>query len=154
MKHYFEPYSDLVWNTLKIYSPVPGKITRVEQEWSGTKLEIESTEYPAFRFQIFHINLSKDNKVDDMVADGEILGTHIGNETYSDISVIVNDPTKQGRFVSYFYVMEDPLFQHYINRGATAREDFIISKALRDANPINCADFGGPDPLEKWYVFD
>ena len=28
---------------------VKGTITRVEQEWAGTKLEIESDEYPAFR---------------------------------------------------------------------------------------------------------
>jgi hypothetical protein len=56
MKHYFEPKSDIDWSTIKIYSPVTGIITRVEQEWSGTKIEIASDKYPAFRFSIFHIN--------------------------------------------------------------------------------------------------
>jgi hypothetical protein len=154
MKHYFEPFADADWTSVKIYSPISGKLTRVEQEWTGTKLEIESTQYKAFRFQIFHINLNQAYQVGDMVTAGQLLGTHIGTDTYSDISVIVNDPTKQGRFVSYFYVITDNVFQQYVTRGAASREDFIISKTLRDANPLDCNNFGIDDPLEKWFVLD
>jgi hypothetical protein len=158
LKHYFEPFSNIDWSTVKVYSPVSGTLTRVEQEWAGTKLEIESDTYKAFRFQIFHINPVKAYKVDDKVVEGEFLGTHISTDTYSDISVIVNDPTKQGRFVSYFDVITDNVFQQYELRGATTRENFKISKVLRDANPLSCSGdtFTGTDPLEnqKWHVFN
>ena len=154
MKHYFEPKSDVDWSTIKIYSPVTGKITRVDQEWAGTKLEIVSEERPAFRFSVFHIITAKEYKVDDSVISGEQLGTHAGNQTMSDIAVLVNDPTRQGRMISYFDVMTDALFDAYVDRGAATREDFIISKTLRDANPLTCNGdvFTPGDQLENWFT--
>jgi len=154
MKHYFEPKSTVDWTTVKIYSPVSGKITRVEQEWAGTKIEIASHEYPAFRFSIFHINTSKQYNLDDQVTAGELLGTHIGSQTMSDISVIVNDPTRQGRMVSYFDVITDQVFTLYQSKGVGSRADMIISKTLRDANPLTCSGdtFISSDTLENWVV--
>lgn len=153
MKHYFEPKGDVDWATIKIYSPVAGSITRVEVEWAGTKIEIASDDYPAFRFAIFHINASGFS-VGDKVESGQQLGTHIGSQTYSDISVIVNDPTRQGRMVSYFEVITDALFSEYSNRGVTARDDLIISKSTRDANPLTCSGdtFISTDLLESWVI--
>lgn len=152
LKHYFEPKSSVDWATVRIYSPVKGTITRAEQEWAGIKLEIESEQYPAFRFSIFHINTSKQYNVNDKVAEGEFLGTHIGSQTYSDISVIVNDPTKQGRMVSFFDVMTDALFTEYSDYGISSRSDAIIPKAVRDANPLTCTGdtFTSSDALENW----
>ncbi|MBN2165555.1 MAG: hypothetical protein JW717_04705 [Marinilabiliaceae bacterium] len=57
----------------------------------------------------------------------------------SDISVIENDPTKQGRMVSYFDVITDKLFSDFIEYGINLREDVMISKEVRDANPITCS---------------
>jgi hypothetical protein len=152
LKHYFEPKASEDWATVKIYSPVKGTITRAEQEWAGIKLEIESEEYPAFRFSIFHINTSKQYNVNDKVAEGELLGTHIGSQTYSDISVIVNDPTKQGRMVSFFDVMTDGLFKEFSDRGLSSRDNVKIPKAIRDANPLTCNGdtFTSTDILESW----
>lgn len=152
MKHYFEPKSTLDWSTVKIYSPVTGIITRVEQEWAGTKIEIASDEYPAFRFSIFHINTVKQYSLDDRVLAGEQLGTHIGSQTMSDISVIVNDPTRQGRMVSYFDVITDAVFTQFQSRGVNSREDMKISKAVRDANPLTCSGdtFITADTIENW----
>ncbi|HEX9252264.1 MAG TPA: hypothetical protein VF870_08475, partial [Ignavibacteriaceae bacterium] len=116
LKHYFEPKADVDWTTIKIYAPVKGTITRAEQEWAGIKLEIESEEFPAFRFSIFHINTSKQYNINDKVVEGELLGTHFGSQTYSDISVIVNDPAKLGRMVSFFDVMTDALFKEFSDR--------------------------------------
>ncbi len=156
MKHYFQPKPDVDWTTIKIFSPVTGTITRVEQEWTGTKVEIESEKYPAFRFQIFHINLLVPRNVGDKIVAGDQLGTHIGSQTYSDISVIVNDPTKQGRMVSYFFVITDKIFQEYINRGINTRDELIISKEVRDANPLTCTGdtFSPGDPLEGWVTLN
>lgn len=153
MKHYFEPKSDVDWATVKIYSPVSGIITRAEQESiGGTKIEIASDDYPAFRISIFHINLQGTRIVDDKISAGELLGTHIGSQTYSDISVIVNDPTKQGRMVSWFDVITDNVFNEYAARGINSRSDMAISKSDRDANPLTCSGdtFTSTDMLESW----
>ena len=156
MKHYYEPKGTVDWTSIKIYSPVTGKLTRVEEEWAGTKLEIASDDYPAFRFSVFHINLSKQRNLDEQVMAGELLGTHIGLETWSDISVIVNDPTRQGRMVSYFDVMTDAVFNEYRNRGVNSREDLIIPKTVRDANPLTCSGdtFMGIDTIENWVILN
>lgn len=149
MKHYFEPRSESDWTTIKIFSPVTGTITRNEMEWAGAKIEIASDDYPAFRFSIFHINPLKLFNIGDKVVSGEQMGTHIGPQTMSDISVIVNDPTKQGRMVSYFEVITNTLLNTYTN---LTREDFIIQKSTRDANPLNCNGdtFITTDTLENW----
>jgi hypothetical protein len=155
MKHYFEPRGNIDWTTIKIYAPVTGIITRVEQEWAGgTKIEIASDEYPAFRFSIFHINLSVQRNVDDKIEAGEQLGTHIGSQTMSDISVIVNDPARQGRMVSYFDVITDTVFKEYSDHGVNSRADMMIPKVTRDANPLTCSGdvFMSADALENWVV--
>jgi hypothetical protein len=156
MKHYFEPKSSVDWTRIKIFSPVTGKITRVEQEWAGTKIEIASDDYPAFRFAIFHINTAKQYSIGEQVTEGEQLGTHIGSQTMSDISVIVNDPTRQGRMVSYFDIINDAVFAQYQSRGVNTRDDMKISKALRDSNPLTCSGetFVGTDPLDIWKVLN
>lgn len=154
MKHYFEPKISVDWSSLKIFAPVTGSITRIDVEWAGTKIELESEIYPAFRFSIFHINTIKQYKLGDKVLVGEQLGTHIGPQTMSDISVIVNDPTKQGRMISYFQVMNDAVFDLYLQHGLIKREDAIISKDVRDANPLICNGdaFISTDTLKNWVV--
>jgi hypothetical protein len=154
MKHYFEPRSDIDWSTIKIFSPISGTITRFEYEWAGVKIEIESSDYPAFRFTIFHINSLKQYNLGDKVVAGEQLGTHIGLQTMSDISVIVNDITQQGRMVSYFDVISNSIFSEYLNRGVTNREELIIPKSTRDANSLTCSGdtFVSTDTLENWVI--
>jgi hypothetical protein len=152
MKHYFHPIDTLDWTKIKIVSPVTGIITRLNQEGMGMQIEIQSDDYPAFRFMIFHVNISPARNVNDKVTAGEQLGTHIGNQTWSDIAVWVNDPTHQGRLVSYFQVITDEVFNAYKNRGVSSRDDVIISKALRDANPLSCSNetFTSPETLPSW----
>lgn len=156
MKHYFEPKSTLDWTTVKIYSPVTGKITRVDEEWAGTKIEIASGDYPAFRFSIFHINTLKQYLIGDQVMAGEQLGNQTGSQTRSDISVIVNDPTHQGRMVSYFDVLSDAVFSQYQSRGVSNRSDMMISKNVRDANPLTCNGdvFVSTDTLDNWVILN
>lgn len=154
MKHYYEPLSGIDCATIRIFSPVTGVITRVDQEWAGTKLEIASDTYPAFRFSIFHIYVPIVPAINDKVQAGQQLGTHIGSQTMSDIAVMVNDATRQGRMVSYFEVMTDAVFAEYAKRGVSSRDTMIISKQLRDLNPLTCAGdtFLTTDTLENWVV--
>jgi hypothetical protein len=74
----------------------------------------------------------------------------------SDISVIVNDPTRQGRMVSFFDVITDAVFNLYQNRGVANRNDMIIPKAVRDANPLTCSGdtFVSSDTLENWVTLN
>lgn len=157
MKHYFEPKGTIDWATVKLFSPVAGTVTRVEQEWAGTKLEIASDAYPAFRFSIFHItNPTHQYLVGEKITAGQELGMHIGSQTMSDISVIVNDPTRQGRMVSFFDVITDGVFNEYHARGVNTRSDMIISKAQRDADPLTCTgdQFATSGTLENWVVLN
>jgi hypothetical protein len=137
MKHYFQPYSSIDPFKVKIYSPVSGNILKIFEEWAGTQIQIQSNDHPAFFFSIFHVNLIYSFNVHDFVIAGQLLGTHIGSQTMSDIAVGVYTPNGW-KLVSYFDAMTDSLFQAYQARGLNSRDDIIISKAERDADPLIC----------------
>lgn len=152
MKHYFYPKDTTNWSNIQIYSPVSGRVTRFEQEWAGFKIEIQSDDYPAFRLMMFHVAPLREYVVGDKLIKGQFLGYHIGFETWSDIAVFVNDPTRQGRLVSYIETLTDKAFDDYRLRGVSSRNDFIISKSLRDVNPLECSGdaFLPGDSLAIW----
>lgn len=127
MKHYFVPKTYPV----KIFSPVTGVISYLTQEWAGTQVGIQSG---SRTFVIFHVNISGSLATGSVVSAGQQIGTHVGSQTWSDIAVWEND-----RLLSYFEVMTDSVFQNYINRGVTARNQLIISKEDRDADPLVCS---------------
>ena len=127
MKHYFVPKDGIDWTTVQVYSPIKGKVIRTIQEWAGTQVQIYSDEYPAFYFAIFHVNLVNPLNEGDEISAGQLLGTHIGSETWSDIAVGVTTPDGR-KLVSYFDVMTDEVFQAYQARGLSSRSDMIISK--------------------------
>ncbi len=156
MKHYFEPSCFVDWAAVQIFSPVDGQIKKMEQEWAGIKIEIESSKYPAFRFIIFHVNINSGIITGDSVRSGQLLGLHVGSQTMSDIAVMVNDPTRQGRLVSFFETLADSVFDHYVARSVTAREMLIIPKELRDANPLFCdgENFVGNNTIDNWVVLN
>ena len=153
MKHYFVPYADSDWSSVKIFSPVSGKIEKIFEEWAGTQLWIVPDDYPAFKFIIFHINLSTPLAKGDVVSAGQQLGTHISAETSSDIAVGINTPDGW-KLVSYFDVMTDALFEKYQARGVNTRNAAIISKEERDADPLVCSEEGGvfigEGNIENW----
>ncbi len=153
MKHYFMPLETINWATVKIYSPVSGTVKKVDEESEGTQLHIEFDEYPAFRFKIFHINMAKQYRAGDKVAEGEQLGTHFSSKTYSDIAVSVREGLFRERLVSYFDVMTDNLFLDYMDRGARSREDLIISVKERNTDPLTCdgEQFSSSGTIENWF---
>jgi hypothetical protein len=153
MKHYFAPKGDINWATtsINIYSPVKGKVIRAFQEWAGTQVQIYSDDYPAFYFAIFHINLANPLNEGDEISAGQLLGTHVGPATWSDIAVGVATPDGR-KLVSYFDVMTDEVFQAYQARGLSSRSDVIIAKEARDADTLNCSgdSFLNIGQLERW----
>ena len=149
MKHYFVPF-DTYYSNLKIFAPVEGNISYMREEWAGTQIGIKSKDYPDYTFIIFHVNIENLNVGDEVYA-GQKIGTHIGQQTNSDIAVKVNT-TNGMKLVSYFDVMTDYLFQEYQEYGLTSRDEVIIQKDARDANPLICdgETFTNTGNLENW----
>ncbi len=137
MKHYFQPGTRSGWATVKIFSPVEGVVFRTEEEWAGTKIDIQVESHPAFIVTLFHVRLHAPLRPGDKVAAGQALGSHFGNQTCSDIAVNINTP-KGRKLVSYFDVMPDQIFEQYRARGLASRAEAVISKERRDADPLSC----------------
>jgi hypothetical protein len=152
MKHYYQPpFGNNQWGTIKIYSPINGSIAKLDPEWAGTQVHITSDEYPDFTIVLFHVKVDPGFKVGDKVTAAQLLGTHIGTQTSSDIAVRVNT-TKGFKLISWFNIMKDDLFQKYKDRGVTSRTQLILSKEARDADPLNCTGeaFGKAGSLTNW----
>jgi hypothetical protein len=151
MKHYFQPEATVDWASVRIISPVAGAVFRTEDEWAGTRVEIQAAQCPAFCFTLFHVRLVHPLRPGDKVAAGQWLGFHCGHETCSDIAVSINTP-KGRKLVSYFDVMSDRVFQAYRVRGVPSRDELIVSRPARDADPLTCQDgkFIGRRPGGDW----
>lgn len=155
MKHYFKPYDSIDWSQISIFSPIHGTVSRMQEEWAGTQVQIQSDLYPAFFIIIFHVHLIDSFEVGDQVAEGQQLGNHIGLQTMSDIAVGVSTPGGW-KLVSYFDIMTDQVFQNYKSRGIDSRNEVIISRDERDADPLNCngEEFTTESSLESWVLLD
>ena len=171
MKHYYQPYANYrVNNNIEIYSPVNGTIISVTNEEHGSstglinkQIHIRPESYPAFTIILFHTDLiSGDIKAGATVHSGDLLG--YARMYYDDLSeyantfdIAVRVLTNGGiMLVSYFYTMESTLFDSYISRGASTRQDFIITRQVRDDNPLECDGdaFLTYGSLENWFTLN
>lgn len=148
MKHYYAPYPEYIDNDIEIYSPVDGEIVELwmenpEEDIIDYQVHIKSEEYPVFTIRLFHIMID-DLKVGDKVEAGEHLGYAFmsrlpADQVAHDFDITVHVRTQEGRrYVPYFDILTDDVFQAYIDRGATNRAQFTITKEYRDAHPLSC----------------
>lgn len=153
MKHYYQPKNSVTWSSVKIFSPVSGTVVRIVDEWAGTQVQIQPFIYSSYTVIIFHVAVQRSLAVGDTVTAGEQLGTHAGVQTMSDIAIGFS-AQNQWRLVSYFDLISDSLFQQYRQRGIVSRNDLIITKQARDADPLNCngETFGTEGTLSNWGV--
>ena len=151
MKHFLEPRNDFDWSTLSLFSPVPGKVTKIVQEQIGSQMTIQSQEYPDFEFHIFHLKPLDSLAIGTTLHAGQLIGAHAGQHTASEIAVSVNS-TRGWRLISYFDVITDSLFQSYGECGVSTSREFIIDKAARDADPLTCdgGAFTTNGHLDNW----
>ena len=112
MKHYFEPRGGVDWASVRITSPVQGTLLLTRDDFAGKQLVIQSSSQPAFTFILFHVNPTVSLVTGTAYASGQPLGTHIGNQTMSDIAVGVATPGGY-RLVSWFDAMSDAVYQGY-----------------------------------------
>jgi hypothetical protein len=152
MKHYFVPrFTSIDASTISVSSPVTGTVIRVRQEWAGIQVEIQASDYSAFSIILFHVNATIPIQEGMPLLAGQRLGTHIGNQTSSDVAIAV-DSIQGRRYVSWFQAVTDGLMAGYAARGVLSREAAIISQAERDASPLTCTGeaFSGPGALPNW----
>ena len=134
MKHYFiTPNLSTI-----IRSPIAGVVSKLDPEFVGTQVQVVSDVQPGFIFILFHVGLIKPLSVGEHIAEGQILGTHSSNVTFSDIAVGVNTSSNKYRLVSYFDTLTDAAFAPYMARGVASRSQMSFTKAERDANPYEC----------------
>jgi len=161
MKNSFIPFQKY-WsldNEIEIYSPINGVITQIvplyvndsgkwvlPDENSATRVYIQSEEHPNFIVQIASIDLrSTDIKSGMKVSEGQPIGyanSASGTVLQTPFIIIqINTnvcPDAKLKKLSYFDVITDDLFEDFIDRGATSRDQFIISKEDRDNDPLIC----------------
>lgn len=160
MKHYFVPKNHDERTSVKIFSPINGTIIATTEEWEegtgwkGTNLGIQSDAYPALHVALMHIDLTASLDVGDKVTAGQFLGTPPGYENWTIADTVVGVTTPGGyRLISYFDVMTDALFLEYQARGMSSRDEAIITKEARDADPLPCEEgehFEDSGSLENW----
>lgn len=123
---------------IPIYSPVDGKITRIEPENTpiGEQISIQPKAYPQFLFRIFHVYKDKGVQIGKEVKAGDQIG-NIGQYQNTDIAVELAQE-KGYSLVSYFDLMPENIFAKYLGRGIKDRNSLIITKEYRDANPLEC----------------
>lgn len=151
MKHYFRVPTGPAAATIPIYAPVSGMVVRTITEWAGVQIHIQPDSHPAFRVIVFHVNPTTTITEGARFAAGEPIGTHIGEQTMSDVAVSANE---QGgyRLVSWFDAITDALFERYRARGLSTRSEAIIGRGERDADPLTCngETFSGKGLLVNW----
>lgn len=153
MKHYFNvqqtteffeknpngmpPKPDGV-NDISIFSPVTGQIVNIQEEQTpiGVQVYIKPDVNKSYIVRLFHIYLFDNFKKGSKVKAGEKIGVISGFQN-TDIAVSIGSFFNQ-KFISYFDVMTDEVFQKYKERGAKEQKEFIISKEERDAKPLEC----------------
>ena len=144
-------------NDIKIYSPVDGKIVRIEKEQTtGGQIYIEPTNAPKYTVRLFHIYELDGIKKGSKVTAGQQIGV-IGQYQNTDIAI----EKRKGfnpNFISYFEVMPDSIFTKYQARGVKSRDELIYSKEYRDANILKCngewfTTNYDSDPNSKNFVF-
>ncbi len=176
MRHNYVPFEEYMEDReVKIYSPINGTIVEIWQiyvnvsgTWKpgvedlATRIIIQSSEYPAFTIKLTMVDIREmDLHKGLKVYTGQHLGyaclRYVHTVTkISSLGIDVKDNTYPSgtKMLSYFDVITDTVFQAYKDRGATSREDFIISKEERDEDPLTCVYDPIPNILWVIWIFD
>ncbi len=151
MKHYYWAFGgdpravhNPLWISIKYYAPVNGTIKRLSTSQTpyGTEMRfnIQSDEEPSIYFAFFHVKLNENFKEGSRVYAGQEIGTVGSEDAHGEVAVeqIING--RVVRYYSFFELIEDNVFERYRKRGASSREQLIITKEERDAKPLLCGD--------------
>ena len=158
-------------NTLELHAPFDGTIYRVtsggqETGYENKEVWIQSDVSPDTFAIVFHVNLLElfpdfwndyppeywpQHGADDTdyerltVSSGEVIGYADLRGTISDIAILKKVGSTEYHYLSYFDddVMTEQVFALYQRYGLNSRGDVIISKEVRNANPLPADCWGG-----------
>jgi hypothetical protein len=158
MKHYFAgSEADRDRTSIALYAPTDATVVFFSPDGSDEQIWLRPAAHPNILVTIFHT--VPEVKLGQKVQAGQRIGHHSGM-SWSDMQVSIHGLLTE-RYVSYFDVMGDELFQ-YFSRLGFKRSDFIISQAQRDADPLQCkfgpsaltrtGEFAQEEPRDKAYV--
>lgn len=124
--------------TIKIYSPLSGKITAIQSEQYpiGKQIYIRSDTHSNITVRLFHVYPLGSIKEGEKVTAGQQIG-EISKYQQTDIAVQARSRNGE-QFFSYFQMMPDALFIDYQKHGVQDRKALMISRAERDARPLQC----------------
>ena len=133
----------------KVYSPVDGVVTTVAPTHWGEEIAIRPESEPDFLIRISHVFPYPDIEVGMSVVAGQRIA-YTANST--DMVIEWNGGSNslhQSYLVSYFSVMPDSVFAGYQARGATSREQLVVSREWRDAHPFECVGTDFAEDYER-----
>jgi len=159
---------------LKICSPVEGKIDLITQipvnssgTWSAVEKDlftivwIRSNEYSPFNVVIGWLDI-RDMGLD--IGAEVSAGQHIGYACMRYNGNLLNAPqlpiwlevaTLEGvKRISYFDAITDYVFDEFKTRGATSRDQFIISKEERDEDLLKCIYNPGSRGIGEYLIYE
>ena len=138
MKHYFEPKSTVDWTGVDIFAPVSGTILTIRSDGAaGYQIQIRPKDMAIFTIALFHVNLDPGVVKNKWVTSGEHFGRHATSFSTSDVAVFYK-AKDGGKLISCFEAMTDDVFAQYTARGIMSREEAIITREERDADPVPC----------------
>lgn len=122
-----------------IFSPVDGKILKVDinkKVAMGYDIFIIPDSQPKILIRLMHVAPIGGMKGGVKVKAGQKVGLVHANQSF-DIAIDQIALTKT-TYISYFAAMPDQVFARYQARGIKSRDELILSKEYRDANPLKC----------------
>lgn len=149
MKHYLVPNvsSGFDDHTLPVYAPCDGEIIAIEPEGAlecyggaphGSQVMIVPRARPDVHVRIFHVNPTRGAGV---VRSGERIGfadlRTCSSGSYRSFDVSIE---KAGPRYSYIEWLDDGAFAAWAARGLASRDDAVVSRAARDAEPCDFGD--------------
>lgn len=140
MKHYFNVEADSSAGAdVALYAPFDGQVVLQFGDNPGQQIWLRPDRYPQYVAIIFHGQLNPGLKIGSRLQAGEHIGIHVEHPA-SDIQIAKYGIFRH-RFVSYFDVMTDEVFEEYRVRNPelVGRQQFVFTKAERDARPLSCS---------------
>jgi alpha-tubulin suppressor-like RCC1 family protein len=155
MKHYLVPAASFMGtnDSLPVYAPCDGEIVSIRAEQSytgcsgnevrGSNVRFVCRARPDVSVRIFHVNPSRGPgavRSGARVGYADLRGCASGPEDvpYADFDVAVE---KLGAFYSYIEWLDDGAFAPWAALGLASRDDAVVSRAARDADPCDFADY-------------
>lgn len=155
MKHYVDVVEGLDPEDMVRYAPVDGTIVRAQTSYHDQDFtfDLVPDDYPEFTISQFHVTPDDGIEVGAHVSAGDRLGVYSLADMdefwqLGEIGILQNTP-EGTTYVSHFRTMTDEVFDQYRAQGADSREQFIISKEERAAEPLSCTDKAQDDFLGR-----